>query len=315
MANSTNNVQLTKSGKKAMRADSIQGFLMILLPLIGFLILQVYPIIWTFRWAFYNYNGIPSYTTFAGVDNFIKMFTTDLTYWKTWVQTLTFGVLKIPFEIPLAMIIALLLSRKGGKLTGFFRSAYYLPNVISVVVVGLLITNIFTYSGLINTWLLKLGIIKENIDWFTTKGKALTMLVSGAVWNTFGINVMYFLAALCNVPEDLYESATLDGASKWTQFWKITVPMISPVLSTILLLSVIGTLGVNEYIIVVTNGAPSGTTQTVMSYLTTKFVPGFSSETTPPLGYGCAMSLVTTVCFGLTSIGYNKINKKINSIF
>ena len=314
MANA-DNIKLSKNGKKAMRADSVQAFLMVLLPLIGFVVFRIYPILWTFRWSFYDYNGIPSHTAFIGTENFKRMFTTDLTYWHTWGQTLLFGVLKIPFEIPFAMIVALVLSRKNAKFTGFFRSAFYLPHVISAVIIGLLVTNIFTYNGILNAWLVKLGIIAEKIDWFSTRGRAMVMLVAGSTWATFGVNVMYFTAALSNVSEDLYESATLDGASKWTQFWKITIPMISPVLSTIMLLSVIGTLSVNEYIIVVTNGGPAGQTQSVMSYLTTQFVPGFTSSSAPPLGYGCAMALITTFLFASISVIYQKVNKKINSIF
>lgn len=302
--------------KKAYRQDSIWAFLMILVPLLGFLIFSIYPIIWTFRWAFYSYNGIPSETRFIGLQNFVRMFTSDFSYWRVWGNTLLFSVMKIPVELPLAIILASFLSKKNVKGGSLMRSVYYLPNVISAVVIGLIITCMFTYDGLINTTLLKMGLISEKIDWFSDRMLAMTMLVIGSIWSSFGINVMYFQAALCNVPEDLYESAELDGANAWVKFWKITFPMIMPVFSTILLLSIIGTLSTNEYILAVTNGGPSGGTQTVMSYLTRNFMPGFvESAANPPLGYGCAMCMVTTVLYGVIAIWYKWFDKKMNNLY
>ncbi len=288
---------------------------MILIPLIGFLLFSIYPIIWTFRWAFFSYNGIPSETRFLGLENFIRIFTVDFTYWRTWGNTLFFAILKIPVEIPLALFLAILLTNKRVKFGGFMRSVFYLPNILSAIVVGLIVSCMFNFNGLINTYLLKAGFIKTAIDWFSERTSAMVMLAIGSVWNSFGINVMYFMAALCNVPEDLYESAYLDGASKWVCFRKITLPMIMPVFSTILLLSIIGTLSTNEYILAVTGGGPSGGTQTVMSYLTQAFVPGFTTNARPPLGYGCAMGVITTLMFALISIWYRWFDKKVSNMF
>lgn len=308
-------IRSDRGGSLSDKKDSFQAFLMILIPLIGFLVFQIYPILWTFRWSFFNYNGIPSETEFVGLANFKRFFTVDFKYWQTWFTTLKFALFKLPIEIPLAMLLASLLNNKRLKGAGLLRSIYYLPAILSSVVVGLIITCMFSYNGYINGILMDAGLITQKIDWFDTTNRAMTMLVIGSTWTSFGINVMYFMAALCNVPRDLYESADIDGASTVKKFFKITVPMIMPVFSTVMLLSVVGTLAINEYIIVVTGGGPSGTTQTVMSYLTQTFVPGFASEITPPLGYGCAMALVTSILFSLTSIGYKWFDKKVKSMF
>lgn len=297
-----------------LRTEERTCYMMILLPLIGFVVFQIYPIFWTFRWAFFSYNGIPSETLYIGLENFKKMFTTDLDYWRAWGNTIYYVLLKVPAEMCISLMIAIFLQQKI-KFKGFFRAAYYLPCVISIAIVGLMFTNMFSVNGFVNSVLVKLGVIKSNIDWFGDRHKATLMLAVGGIWSGFGINVLYFISALSNISRDLYEAADVDGATSWGKFVKITLPMISPVAITVVLLSLVATLGTNEYIISFTNGAPGGQTRSVMSYLTTKFVPGFTTNSEPPIGYGCALSLVTTVLFASISIVYNKINNKVNSMF
>lgn len=300
--------------KKTMEhQEEITCYIMLALPIIGFLVFNVYPILWTFRWSFFNYTAIPSETRFVGLGNFKAMFSEDMSYWKAWINTLQFTVLKVPFEMLFSLILATVICNKSVKLKGLFRSVYYLPNVISVAIVGLIFSNLFSTNGFVNLILKKLGV--GSISWLGSKPAAMGMVVFGSIWNTFGINVLYFIAALSNVPDELYEAASIDGAGTCRKFFNITIPMIAPIFQTIILLSLLGTLGVNEYIIVLTGGAPANSTRTVMSYMTTKFVPGFMEETTPNLGYGCALSLITTVLFGIVSLIYQKMSKKMNSIY
>ncbi|MBE5040719.1 sugar ABC transporter permease [Oscillospiraceae bacterium DSM 107454] len=294
---------------------NVQCYLMIALPLIGFFVFTLYPILWTFRWSVFSYNGVPSETRFIGLDNFIRMFTVDLDYWKAWLNTFKFAICKIPLEYIIAMIAALLLNQKRLKLKGMYRAVYYLPSIISAVVIGLIFSNLFGFFGLMNGILIDLGIVSEGIDWFAGKGSALAVLVISSIWNTFGVNVMYLMAAFANVPEDVYESAKLDGASSVRMFFSITLPMIAPIFQIMLLLSLIGTLSINEFILVMTGGGPGGSTMTVMAYLTQKFVPGFTSEATPALGYGCALSVVTTILFAVISFIYNAASKKMNDLY
>ena len=292
---------------------AIQCYLMLLLPIIGFCVFTIYPVAWTFRWSLYSYSGIPSQARFIGFDNFKTILTEDFTYWKMWLNTLIYGIYKIPIEMIIAMLAALFLNKKiKGK--GGFRAIYFLPNVISVAIIGLIFSNMFSPFGIVNSMLEKMGIIAEPINWFSTKARAMSVLVIASIWNTFGINVMYFLAALSNVSEDIYEAAEIDGAGKITTFFKITIPLITPVMQTIFLLSLIGTLGVNDIILVLTGGAPGGETFSVMSYVTRKFVPGFATDTVLPLGYGCAMSLMTTIILTSVALIYNKLSSRLKNI-
>ena len=300
----------TLSRKASM---NLQCYLLISVQLIGFLVITIYPILWAIRLAWFNYDGVLSNTKFVGWDNFVKIFTQDKVYWKTWLTTFKFAVFKLPIELPLAMFLAVILNKKI-KGRGFFRAAFYLPNIVAVAIIGLIFSSLFDYFGIINAWLLKLGAIKERIDWFAEPGTAMFVLVAGAVWNTFGLNVMYFISAMQNIPEEMYESAHLDGASKPVMFFKITLPLMAPVLQTILLLSLVGTLHTNDYVLVMTNGAPRGETFTVMSYIVSKFVPGFA-DNAANIGYGCALSLVTTIIMASIALLYSKFSAKMSDLY
>lgn len=285
-------------------------YVLVLVPLLGFLLFTLYPMIWAIGKAWFYYDGAQSTMKYVGFDNFKTVFQ-DTTYWNSWLVTLKFAVIKLPVELPLAMIMALLLN-KGLKGNGIFRAIYYMPAILSMAVIGVTFSGMFDYFGLINGFMKSIGTVP--IDWFAHEATAFVVLALASIWSTVGINAMYFLAALKTVPKELYESATIEGASKTTMFFKITLPMIGPVLSTVLLLSINGTLQVNDLILVTTNGAPAGKTYSVMAYMLTKFVPGFAS-TSVNIGYGCATAIISSICFIAVAIIYNRLSKKLSDIY
>ena len=288
-------------------------YAMIAIPLIGFFVFSLYPIMWSVQKAFYFYDGSKSTMRFIGLENFVTLFTKDATYWTAWLTTFKFAILKIPFEMSIAMVLALILHRKL-KGSGLFRSIYYMPNVISVAIIGVVFSNMFDYFGFINGLLMKYNIISENINWFEGAGTSMFVLVVASIWNTFGLNVMYLLVALSNIPEELYESASLDGSSKLHTFFKITLPMMGPVLQTILLLSINGTLLTNDLILVTTGGAPAGKTYSIAAYVTSKFVPGFA-DAAVNIGYGAASAVIMAIILAVVALIYNTLSKKLNDIY
>ena len=299
------------NGKRVKRSrisnNALQSWIMLSPQIIGFLVFSIYPMIWAMNKSFYFYNTIASQTRFVGFENFITLFK-DGAYWRTLGNTLLFVAMKIPVELALALLLAILLNFKF-KGQGFFRAMFYLPNVISTAIVALIFSNIFTYFGVINSQAVKLGLLDVPIDWFGTKMKAMTVLVMADIWKTVGMNILYILAALQNVSEEVYESAKIDGANGWTVFSKITLPMIAPVFKIILMLSIVGTLGINELVVVLTNGAPSGSTFTVMSYIFSNYAPGMA-DVGVNVGYGCAMALITGIVLAMITIVYNKLSEK-----
>lgn len=292
---------------------STQCYLLISLQIIGFFVFTLYPFLWTISKSVYFYDGIAAHTSYIGFDNFKAIFTNGGAYWGTWLVTFKFAIMKICMEIPLAMILAVLLS-KAIKGTGFFRGMYYLPNIISVAITAVVFSNMFDYFGIFNNILMTLGMIKEPIDWFGSQISSLGALAVTSTWQTFGINVLYICAALNNVPKDVYEAADIDGAGKITQFFKITLPLIMPVFVTIMLLSLNGTLHTAEFVVIMSGGAPAGSTYTVGAYLLSKFVPGFADGAVN-VGYGCALSIITSIIYIAIALVYTKSTNKLKNVY
>ena len=294
-------------------SDKAQYYLLLALPIIGFLVFTIYPIIWSAIKAFYFYDLIPNNTRFVGLGNFDILLKKGGDYWNAWLVTFKFLIYKLPIEMPAALIVASLLN-KGLKGSNIFRNIYYLPCVISLAIVGIIFTNIFDAFGVVNSWLINAGLLKEPIDWFGKTNTAMIVLIIGSLWASFGTNVVYFTAALSNVPKDLYEAASVEGAGRFTQFFKITVPMIAKVFQTILLLAINGTLRTGEYIIVMTNGAPARTTLTAEAYVMKMFLPGFSSGN-PNIGYGCALSIVSSLICAAVGLIYMRATAKLADLY
>lgn len=306
-------VPKVKSARSRKRMDNIWSWCIMILPVIGFFAFTLYPMIWTMQKGFYYYDKVPSNTRFVGWENFITAMQ-DKTYWRVWISTFKFAIYKLPVEIPLALLLANFL-RREIKCKGLFRAIYFMPTLISVAVVGIIISNMFEYFGFFNAFLMKMGLIDAPKNWFENGTTAMIVLSTiGSTWTSFGINTLYFVSAFANVPEDLYEASAIDGANAVQQFFKITLPMIAPVMSTILLFAIKGTLQTNEYILVTTGGAPGGQTFTIMAYLAKLYMPGFSEQGVN-LGYGSAISMITSVIMMAIALTYQKLSNKMRSIY
>lgn len=300
--------------KNRRRQRTISSYLMLSPILIGFLVFTLYPMLWVMSKSFFYYVGIEKTQKFVGFQNFANVLTKDVEYWKTWITTLQFAVIKLPFEFCLAIILAVLLNRKM-KGVNFFRSVYFMPQIISVAIIGVIFSNMFDFFGFINAILIKVGILKDNFDWFGTKTSAMAVLAMSSVWQCVGLNTVYVLSGIQNIDKDLYEAADIDGASKLKQFFSITLPLLAPILQIIILLGINGTLQTNDYILVMTNGAPGGATNTVMSYVTKKFMPGFATESVINIGYGSSIAMVSSVIFCIFAFVYNKLSSKLSNMY
>lgn len=282
-------------------------YVMLAPQIIGFLVFSIVPMLWAISLSCYNYNMIRM--RFTGLENF-KILLTDKAYWTALGNTFLYAIMKIPVELPLALILAVVLS-KIKKGAGIYRAVYYLPHVVSIALVALVFSNLFGVFGVINSALVKAGFNMLGHNWFETKLSSMSVVVIADIWMSFGVNVLYFIAALANIPEEVYESAELDGATAFQTFFRITIPMIAPTLQIILMLSIIGTLGINEIIIVMTNGAPGGSTYSVQSYIFQNYAPGIANGDIN-VGYGCAMSLVTGLILASVTGVYMKLSSKIS---
>lgn len=295
-------------------SDKIQEILMILPMFIGFLLFVAYPIFWVVRWAWFNYNGY-SNPVFVGVDNFVRAFTRDKTYWFTLLNTLILAVAKLVAEMPIAIILAVLVNRKM-KGTSFFRVVYFLPTVLSIAVVGLIFSILFSpYNGIVNALLVNFGLVAKNINWFGERWLAMLVILLVSLWTTFGLNMIYFLMGLQNIPKELYECAQIDGATGIRQFFHITLPMLAPVMQVVFMLSMLGTMKITDLILVMTNGQPGGSTEVVMSYIFKYFFQYGDGTVTPSeFGYASSLAVITGIFLTIITLAYLRVSKKMKEI-
>ena len=303
----TDIINTRKTKQKWDKKEVISCYVMIALPIIGFLVFTLYPILWAGRISFFSYDGIESNTKYVGWENY-KILFGSISYWRTWITNLVILVIKMPLEALLSFITAYILTEKT-KFAGFYRTMYYLPAIIGAAIVALMFSNIFDYFGVINANLVKFGIVEKNINWFENTPSSMAVIIITTLWMSFGTNVLYFIAALSNVSKEVNESAMIDGANGVTRMFKITLPMILPMMQVLMLLSVNGVLHMGEIVLLLTGGAPAGTTYTVQAYLMRYIVPGFGG--TSDLGYMSAASIVTSIICCIVAVVFNKSADKI----
>lgn len=171
-------VTMAKTGslRQAKLKIEIQSYLLIGLQLVGFFVFSLYPILWVFRYGFYDYDGITA--TWCGLENFVRAFTRDALYWRSVINTFIIAYGKLIIEIPLAFLVALALTSGLVKLKRVFMVGFYLPNTTGIAVNCLIFTYMFaTINGPINNILLDIGVINESVAWLGTKWTALAVIM------------------------------------------------------------------------------------------------------------------------------------------
>ncbi|MBO5008190.1 MAG: sugar ABC transporter permease [Clostridia bacterium] len=299
------------SNSSRNKKDNRQGFLMALPPLIGFSVFTFYPILWVFVTSFFDYDMITY--KFNGLHNYANVFGDPL-YWRSVLFTVKLVIYTLIFQLPLALFVAILLNSKMIKGKTFFRTAFYMPNVISMAIVGLIFSFLFSsYDGIVNNVLMAIGVVEEPVSWFSSTLGATFVAVLVSVWQGFGSNMLFFLSGLVGIPNELYEAAEVDGANAWQKFKNVTLPMLKPMMQIIIMISITAGLKTSDLILVLTNGGPAGTTEVVMTYLLKKFIPYDSMEFVPQLGYAAALGVVTSVIIGIITMLYLRMTKKMNT--
>ncbi len=247
-----------------MNREEKYGWLLVS-PYVGFfLLISAFPIIFSFILVFMRWNML-SPMKFIGLQNFVTLFQDPL-FWKALSNTLLFLAIHIPLQIVLALIISALLNNPSLFGKSFFRGAFFLPVVISGVVVTILWKQLYsTETGLLNNLLLSMGFGK--VPWLTSPKIAMPAIAIMATWKNLGLYVVILLAGLQNIPRSLYEAASIDGANKITQFFRITLPMVNPTLIMVIILSTIGgfSLFIEPYIM--TGGGPLNSTLSANLYI------------------------------------------------
>ncbi|MCM3601704.1 sugar ABC transporter permease [Robertmurraya korlensis] len=241
-----------------------------LLPSIAILgVFLVYPIIEAFKWSFLDYKIIAGSGEFVGLDNFKEIFS-DKYFWNALLNTIVFLLMVLPLNVFLPMILAVLVNQKiRGAET--FRVLYYLPVITPMVVAALMWKMLYSQSGIISDLFLKIGIFDSPTNLLVQSSTALVAVSAITVWKGLGYYMIIYLAGLQSIPRDVYESADIDGASIWQQFTRITIPMLTPSITLVSVMTIIAGMKVFEEIALTTGGGPAGATTTLVMYIYAKF--------------------------------------------
>lgn len=276
-------------------------------------VLGIYPIFWAMRYMFYDYKGYGD-MIYIGFDNFTRLWGDEL-FWEAVRNTIVYAGGKIAITIPLALIIAVILDR-GLKGRNFLRALYFMPTVISTAVIAVVFFIIFnSYNGLLNQFLMKNRLVSSAIDWLGPDYAMLTVIIL-AVWGAIGNYMLLFLAGLQSIPGDLYESAEIDGASAIQKFWKITLPMLGPVMQMIIMLAITVSLKGYESIMVLTEGGPVGKTEVMYLYVYKLLFPvSTGSAMIQEIGYGSAVGFATAIIVGVITGFYFMLSRRLNKIY
>lgn len=271
------------------RQENLAGFLFVSPMLIGVTVLTLLPIIATFVLSFADWNFVAGMSGFkwVGMENFTKLFGDDV-FIKSLKNNLIF-VLTVPIYMAISLILAILIN-KNVYWKGFFKVAYFMPYISSVVAVAVVWQVLFHPSaGPVNQFLMSIG-INNPPKWIADPAFALSSVMMISVWISIGFNLIIYMAGLQSIPRDLYEAAEIDGANAWVRFRRITFPILSPTSFFLLVTGIISTFKVFELIAVLTSGGPINSTSMIVWYLyDTAFI-------NLRVGYASSMAVILFVC-------------------
>lgn len=293
-----------KAPRKKMTKENWTGIAFITPALVLLFIFLFIPFFMTVGYSFTNYNILkPDRMEFVGIKNFIRL-TQDTVFLKSIVNTFVFVILVVPLQVCLALGLALMINRKMKGIS-IYRLAFFAPTVLSLVVVSILWTYIYNpNNGLLNSLLGSVGI--GPFIFLNDPKTAMLCIVILSAWQGCGFQMMIFLSGLQDIPQYLYEAAAVDGATKWHQFWHITIPGLKNITVFISLSIVVSAFQLIIQPMMMTAGGPQNSTMTIVYEI---YQTGFKYN---KMGYGSAMALVFTVMVLILTLIQNKITNKSN---
>ncbi|MDY4140702.1 MAG: sugar ABC transporter permease [Eubacteriales bacterium] len=290
-------LKVTRSGaapaRRSLREwlckDSTAGVVCALPFIIGLLLFLVVPMLLSAYYSLCDYN-ILAPAQWVGLKNYIKIFTADSKFVKSLSVTLYYALISVPLRLLFALIVALILLR-NTRLTGFYRAAYYLPSIIGgSVAVAILWKRMFAIDGTFNVLLQTFG-INCTTAWLGNVSTAIWMLILLSVWQ-FGSSMLIFLSALKQIPQTLYEAARVDGARAPQQFFRITLPLLTPTIFFNLVMQMINGFLAFSQSYIITQGKPMNST---LFYVVYMYQQGFEYF---KAGYASALAWIMLVIIG-----------------
>ncbi|MDD3065547.1 MAG: sugar ABC transporter permease [Caldisericia bacterium] len=281
--------------------------MMFIMPaLLLFLVFNFYPLLRTFQLSFFQWNGIDKEMVFVGFAQYKDILFNNPAFWKSMLNAGYITLLALTLQNGLALLLALLVNRqiKGDNI---YRVIFFLPPVLSGIVVGLIWKFVYDGNfGILNHWLISLGFDNfKDFAWLSEIKTALSSVAVVHMWKGFGYGFIILLAGLQTIPNELYEAAEVDGADTWQQFKHITFPSMIPVFTIVTILTILGTMQIFDLIYSMTRGGPAGYTHVPITKI-------YEYMSNGEFGYSTAMAIIFGVVLLVVSFGQLYVSKKFN---
>ena len=281
----------------------MEPWLFLLPVLVILLLLFGYPLINSIIMAFQNYKlTAPNDIQFNGLENFAKLFG-DPDSMMILKNSFIYVIVSVLGQFLLGMMLALAL-KKQFRGRGIYQSIVFLPWAFSGFVVGLIFRWSFNGEyGVVNNLLMKFGLTDHNIAWLGTPGFSLAVVIMAMIWMGIPFFAIMILAALQSIPSDVYEAADVDGCGTIRQFFQITLPYIKPTLITTVLLRTIWIFNSLDLVVIITDGGPANTSQTLPAYMYSKAVGSYD------FGFAAALGVILMLILGIYAMVFLKVTK------
>ncbi len=257
----------------------------------------VYPIVQSMRYSLYDWNGLEALDKFVGLNNFRRAFS-DTKFTAALRHNVIIIVLSLAFQVPFALGLAMLLNtRIKGR--AILRTLFFAPYVLSEVVTGVVWRQILRPNGLLDEIMTTIGLGAHTQGWLSDPDVVLYALFFVISWKYFGFHMVLLLAGLQQIPKELGEAASIDGATSWQKFRYVTLPLLGPTIRVSIFLSIIGALQLFDIVWVTTKGGPIGSSSTMATYLYDQFRKSL-------FGYASAVSIVIFVLSLVVALLYQR---------
>jgi ABC-type sugar transport system permease subunit len=279
------------------------GILFLLPAFVLYAVFMIYPFFQSIYLSFTDWNGANPVKNFIGLENYRNLFDDNLLV-KSLKNNIIWVVIGTLGPLALGFLLAVLMANQPKGFT-LFRTAYFMPQVLSPVVIGIVWGWIYNpLFGILNVALERVGLEDWGRGWLGDPDWALYAVLVAAMWSQVGFVFVVLLAGLQNVNRDLIEAATLDGANAWRRFWDVTVPQMANVVNVVTALMLIGGFSVFDIIFVMTGGGPANATEVIATYA---YSEAFTQNN---VGYASTLTLVMTVVSLVVSVVFIRLRER-----
>lgn len=284
--------------------ERVTTLLFLLLPMAVYAVFCILPSLEAIYYSFFEYDGFSNDATFVGLKNYINLFTKETNFSTAMQNTVIYTIIVVIVQNVISLFLAVLIYKKS-RANNFYRLMFYLPVIFSAVTIGFIWSFIYDPNiGALNTVLGMLGLDKLQHIWLSEKYVSIIAIAAVHVWWGVGSGLILYIAGLQGTPQELLESASLDGCNKWQQFWKITFPTLLPVIGIVVILTTIGSFRTFELVYVMTGGGADNSS-TVLALLSYKEAFMYSN-----VGYSSAIAVVLLAIVGAISVVQQKVFNK-----